>query len=45
MKKLKTTIEIENGESKQITVYVDDRTAELLDQCDEHIRQIYLEEE
>lgn len=45
MTKFKTEIKMANGKCKRITVYIEDRTAELLNQCDECVRQIYLEEE
>ena len=45
MSKFIIEIKLENGENKQVKVCVDNRTAEILNQCDARIRQIYLEEE
>ena len=45
MTKFIIKIKMANGNSKQVKVYVDNRTAELLNQCDARVRQVYLEEE
>ena len=45
MSKFIIEIKSANGASKQVKVYVDNRTAELLNQCDARVRQTYLEEE
>ena len=45
MSKFIIEIKLANGTTKQVKVYVDNRTAELFNQCDAHVRQIYLEEE
>ena len=43
----KFIIEIKSADdnTKQVKVYVDNRKAELLNQCDARVRQAYLEEE
>ena len=43
MSKFIIEIKLANGVSKQVKVYVDNRTAELLNQCDVRVRQTYLE--
>ena len=45
MSKFIIEIKLENGENKQVKVCVDNKTAEILNQCDACTRQIYLEEE
>lgn len=45
MKLLSTTIIDGNGKTKDITVCVDEQTAEALTQCSEEIRHIYIIEE
>lgn len=45
MSKFIIEVKLENGKNKQVKVYVDNRTAELLNQCDARVRQAYLEEE
>ena len=45
MSKFIIEIKLANGTTKQVKVYVDNRTAELLNQCDARVRQTYLEEE
>ena len=45
MKKLSTNIITENGETKKITVFVEDETAAALAHCDEEIRHLYILEE
>ena len=45
MSKFIIEIKLANGTTKQVKVYVDNRTAELLNQCDACVRQVYLEEE
>ena len=45
MSKFIIEIKLVNGKTKQVKVYVDDKTAEVLYQCDARVRQIYLEEE
>ena len=45
MKKLSTNIITENGETKKITVFVEDETAAALAYCDEEIRHLYILEE
>ena len=45
MSKFIIEIKLANGTAKQVKVYVDNRTEELLNQCDASIRQTYLEEE
>lgn len=45
MSKFIIEIKLANGDCKQVKVYVDNRTAELLNQCDARVRQVYLEEE
>ena len=45
MSKFIIEIKLESGSSKQVKVYVDNRTAEILNLCDVSIRQAYLEEE
>ena len=45
MSKFIIEIKLANGTTKQVKVYVDNRTAELLNQCDARVRQAYLEEE
>ena len=45
MSKFIIEIKSANGASKQVKVYVDNRTGELLNQCDARVRQVYLEEE
>ena len=45
MSKFVIEITLDNGEKKQVKVYVDNRTVELLNQCDARVRQVYLEEE
>ena len=45
MSKFIIEIKLANGTTKQVKVYVDNRTAELLNQCDARVRQFYLEEE
>ena len=45
MSKFIIEIKLANGDSRQVKVYVDNRTAELLNQCDARVRQVYLEEE
>ena len=45
MKLLTTTIFDKNGKTKEITVCVDEQTAEVLAQCREEIRHIYILEE
>ena len=45
MSKFYIEIKLANGESKKVKVYVDNRIAELLNQCDARVRQVYLEEE
>ncbi len=45
MSKFIIKIKLVNGTTKQVKVYVDNQTAELLNQCDAHVRQVYLEEE
>ena len=42
MKKLSTNIITENGETKKITVFVDDETAASLAHCDEEIRHLFI---
>ena len=44
MSKFIIEIKLANGKTKQVKVYVDDKTAEVLYQCDARVRQIYLEE-
>lgn len=43
MSKFIIKIKLANGTTKQVKVYVDNRTAELLNQCDARVRQIYLD--
>lgn len=45
MKKYSITIKGKNDQEKEVSVYVLEETAALLDQCDEEIRRVYLEEE
>lgn len=45
MSKFIIEIKLADGKTKQVKVYVDNRTAELLNQCDARVRQTYLEEE
>ena len=45
MSKFIIEIKLSDGNTKQVKVYVDNRTAELLNQCDARVRQVYLEEE
>ena len=45
MSKFIIEIKLADGQTKQVKVYVDNRTAELLNQCDARVRQTYLEEE
>ena len=45
MSKFIIEIKSQNEKRKQVKVYVDYKTAELLKQCDERIRYAYLEEE
>ena len=45
MKKLSTNIITENGETKKITVFVEEETAAALAHCDEEIRHLYILEE
>ena len=45
MSKFIIEMETANGAKKQVKVYVDDRTAVLLNQCEPDVRQVYLEEE
>lgn len=45
MSKFIIEIKLADGNTKQVKVYVDNRTAELLNQCDAGVRQVYLEEE
>ena len=45
MKKLSTNLTNENGETKKITVFVDDETAAALAHCDEEICHLYILEE
>ena len=45
MQKFIIEITPNSGVTKEVKVYVDDRTATLLAQCEESIRQTYLEEE
>ena len=45
MSKFIIEIKLANGTTKQVKVYVDNRTAELLNQCDARVRETYLEEE
>ena len=45
MSKFIIKIKLANGTTKQVKVYVDNRTAELLNECDARVRQTYLEEE
>ena len=45
MSKFIIEIKLKNGENKQVKVCVDNKTAEILNQCDACTRQIYLEEE
>ena len=45
MSKFIIEIKLADGNTKQVKVYVDNRTAELLNQCDARVRQTYLEEE
>ena len=45
MSKFIIEIKLANGAIKQVKVYVDDKTAEALYQCDARVRQAYLEEE
>ena len=45
MSKFIIEIKLEKGVCIQVKVYVDNRTAELLNQCDARVRQVYLEEE
>ena len=45
MKKLSTNIINENGETKKITVFVEDETAAVLTKCDEETRHLYILEE
>ena len=45
MKKLTVTITDKNGEEKDISVYVENETAEALEQCSEEIRRMYILDE
>lgn len=45
MSKFIIEIKLANGTTKQVKVYVDNRTAELLNECDASVRQVYLKEE
>lgn len=45
MKKYLITIKDKNDKEREVSVYVLEETAILLDQCDEEIRRVYLEEE
>ena len=45
MSKFIIEIKLADGKTKQVKVYVDNRTAKLLNQCDTRVRQTYLEEE
>ena len=45
MKKLTVTITDKNGEEKDISVYVENETAEALEQCSEDIRRMYILDE
>ncbi len=45
MKKLSTQITDKNGVEKTITVFVDDETAAVLEECDEDFRRFYILEE
>ena len=41
MSKFIIEIKLENGENKQVKVCVDNKTAEILNKCDVHTRQIF----
>ncbi len=45
MKKISTEITDKNGVEKIITVFVDDETAAVLEECDEDFRRFYILEE
>ena len=45
MSKFIIEIKLADGNTKQVKVYVDNRTGGLLNQCDACVRQMYLEEE
>ncbi len=45
MKKYVLTVVTKNGQTKRVSVYLQEEMAILLEQCDEKTRRIYLEEE